>query len=327
MPPNDEIEYRIFTNSLLAERKIRRRSSVSSDQQAAKSIRELEPEDWTVLEALERSISRYEAVPIDRLRRETGYYPEQLRFRLGRLNYFGFVMNTEFGYIMNTAGLDSLALHSLAERNLISGMGSSVGMGKESDVFEVISDSGEESVIKFYRIGRTSFRATRKSRTYVSPANQHQWLAINMGAAQKEAEGLTRAARAGVKVPRFIARERHTVLMSKIDGIMLFRCNRDDIEDPIGLLREILDNVRKAYLRGKIINGDVSEYNILFDGNKSWIIDWPQYVSSRHPNAKELLKHDVSEPARFFRRRFAVNVDLDAATSYAMGEKTKLEIS
>lgn len=299
---------------------------MSSAQQAAKSIRELEPEDWTVLEALERSISRYEAVPIARLRRETGYYPEQLKFRLGRLNYFGFVMNSEFGYVMNTAGLDSLALHSLVERNLISGMGSSIGMGKESDVFEVISDAGEESVIKFYRIGRTSFRATRKSRSYVSPASQHQWLSINMGAAQKEAEGLTRAAGAGVNVPRFIARDRHTVLMSKVDGMMLFRCTKDDVENPTILLKEILQNVRKAYLKGKIINGDVSEYNILFDGTEPWIIDWPQFVSSKHPNAKEQLKRDVSEPSRFFRRKFAVEVDTEAATSYVMGKKKKLEV-
>lgn len=299
---------------------------MSSAQQAAKSIKRLEPEDWIVLEALERSIPRHEAVPIARLRRETGYYPEQVRFRLGRLNYFGFVMNTEFGYVMNTAGLDSLALHSLVERNLISGMGSSIGMGKESDVFEVISDAGEESVIKFYRIGRTSFRATRKSRSYVSPANQHQWLSINMGAAQKEAEGLTRASMAGVNVPRFIARDRHAVVMSRIDGMMLFRCTKEEIEKPIILYTEILQNIRKAYVSGKIVNGDVSEYNILFDGTKPWIIDWPQFVSSRHPNAKEQLKHDVSETARFFRRKFEVQVDIEAATSYVMGKTTKLEV-
>ena len=42
-------------------------------------------------------------------------------------------------------------------------------MGKESDVFEVINDSGKELVIKFYRIGRTSFRSTRLSKYLLEP--------------------------------------------------------------------------------------------------------------------------------------------------------------
>ena len=46
------------------------------------------------------------------------------------------------------------------------------------------------------------------------------------------------------------------------------------------------------YTKGTMVNGDVSEYNILFDGEMPWIIDWPQYVTSNHPNAKELLSRD-----------------------------------
>ncbi len=97
-------------------------------------------------------------MPLSRLQKETGYYREQVEFRLSQPNYWGFVMKSRYGYIMNTAGLDLLALHSFVEKGLISGMGSSVGMGKESDVFNVVNDSGLNSVIKFYRIGRTSFR-------------------------------------------------------------------------------------------------------------------------------------------------------------------------
>jgi RIO kinase 2 len=297
---------------------------VSSAQQAAKTLRNLEQEDWVVLEALEKAMSRFESVPLRPLIRETGYYPEQLKFRLSRLNYLGFVMNTQYGYVMNAGGLDLLALHAFVEEGLITGMGSAVGMGKESDVFEVISESGEESVIKFYRIGRTSFRSTRKTRTYVNPSNQHQWLSINVGAAQKEAEGLTRAKDAGVNVPRFFARNRHAVLMSKIDGVMLFRCKKQDIENPAHLFAEILENIRRAFVRGKMVNGDISEFNILYDGELPWIIDWPQYVSVSHPNASELLRHDVSEPARFFGKKFGVKLNLERAISYVEGKSKKL---
>ena len=289
---------------------------MSSAQIAAKSIRELEEEDWLVLRVLESSLPRYESVPLNHIKRETGFSTHQLNFRLGKLNRVGFVMGSSYGYIMNTSGLDALALNSLAERKLVAGMGSAIGMGKESDVFEVINDTGIESVIKFYRIGRTSFRKTRKARAYVSPENQHQWLAININAAQKEAEGLTRAESAEVNVPHFIARDRHAVLMSKIEGVMLYRCRKEDIQEPMNLIEDIFRNLKNAYTKGSMINGDVSEYNILSDGERSWIIDWPQFVSLSHQNAQEILKRDVENITKFFGKRFALRIDSAGVISY-----------
>ncbi len=254
----------------------------------------------------------------------TGLSSGKLLFRLGRLNAFGFVIKMERGYNLVSAGLDALALHSFVKQNLVSGMGRSIGMGKESDVFEVINDSGTRSVIKFYRIGRISFRATRLKRSYSDPKSQHQWLAINIDAARKEEEGLKLALRAGVRTPNFIARDRHAVLMSEVEGIMLHACRKDDVGNPKKLEREILEHARKAYLRAGMINGDLSEYNILYDGSDPWIIDWPQYVLKDHPNAKELLAHDVSNITLFFMKRFAQKLDELKALKYVSGEIQRL---
>jgi RIO kinase 2 len=300
---------------------------MSSAQIAAKSLKDLEPEDWTVLRALEKFISEYESVPERIIEKESGFHHDQVLFRLGRLNYFGFVMGSRFGYILNTAGLDALALKTLVTRNFIASMGASIGMGKESDVFEVVSDSGQQSVIKFYRIGRVSFRTTRKTRSYVSSENQHQWLEINVGAAQKEAQGLTQALKAKVNVPRFIARDRHAVLMSEIEGTMLFKCTEEDIKRPRTLMKEVLLNVRRAFTKAKMINGDVSEYNILFDGKIPWIIDWPQFVPTSHSNAAELIRRDVINSISFFRRKFAISVEIEDAVSYVTGKSLKLKIN
>lgn len=299
---------------------------MSSAQEAARSIRKLEEEDWAVLQSLEKSISKFESIPLSRIERETHLHVDQLKFRLGRLNLFGFVMSSQYGYILNTAGLDALALNAFVRKGLISGMGTSIGMGKESDVFDVINDTGEESVIKFYRIGRTSFRTTRKTRAYVTPENQHQWLAINIGAAQREAEGLTRAANAGANVPVFIARDRHAVLMSKIEGVMLYKCGREDVQDPVKLLKDILVNLMKVYTKSKIINGDISEYNILFDGLQPWIIDWPQFVSIFHDNAKELLRRDIVNCLLYFRKKFGVQVNTEAAETFVSGQTSRVTI-
>jgi RIO kinase 2 len=294
---------------------------MSSAQVAARTIKDLEPEDWEVLLAVERSIPNFESVPIERIGKLTSLHPDQLLFRLDRLNFLGFLMKSPFGFILNTAGLDVIALNGLVKRNIISGMGRAIGMGKESDVFETINDKGECSVVKFYRIGRISFRSTRKNRAYTSPESQHQWLTINLQAALKEEEGLVQAVKVGVSTPTFIAREKHAVVMTEVEGKMLYKCMESDVRAPRKLLAQILENERLAYTKAGIINGDLSEYNILFDGVKPWIIDWPQYAESNHPNATELLKRDVENSISYIRRKFGVKVDSEKASDYVLGKR------
>ena len=267
----------------------------------------------------------HEAVSAKLIETESGLHADQVEFRLGRLNYSGFVMRTRYGFVLNTAGLDALALNSLVKRNVISSMGKSIGMGKESDVFEVMSDSGREMVIKFYRIGRTSFRSTRRSRSYTSPETQHQWLAVNIAAAQSESIGLKKAKDAGIDVPEMISRDRHAVVMSQIHGTMLFKCTTEDIKKPKELARRILDDLRKAY-GADMINGDVSEFNILYDGEIPWIIDWPQFVSVSHANAPEVLRRDVENSMSFFERKFGLKVSIDEAIRFVKGEKKRVSI-
>ncbi len=277
-----------------------------------------------MLGALEKSISRFESIPFPVLLKLTGLSSGKLLFWLGRLNAFGFVIKTEHGYNLVSAGLDALALHSFVKLNLISGMGRSIGMGKESDVFQTINEAGGRSVIKFYRIGRISFRATRLKRSYSSPESQHQWLAINIHAAQKEAEGLRMAKEAGVRTPDLIARDRHAVLMGEVEGVMLHACGKEDVKDPKKLFAEILENARKAYTKAGIIDGDLSEYNILYDGFNPWIIDWPQYERRNHPNAKEMISHDVGNIVSFFSKKFDLKLDKKKALRYVTGESEKI---
>jgi RIO kinase 2 len=254
----------------------------------------------------------------------TGLSEGKLLFWLGRLNAFGFTIKTEHGYNLVSAGLDALSLHSYVTRNLISGMGRSVGMGKESDVFETINEAGLKYVIKFYRIGRISFRATRIKRSYSRTESQHHWLEINIHAAEKEAEGLQIARRVGVKTPDLIARDRHTVLMNEIEGVMLHVCHREDVERPKELYSKILENARKAYVKGGIINGDLSEYNVLYDGIDPWIIDWPQFVKKDHPNAKLLLDHDIKNIVSFFKKKFGMRLSEKKALKYVSSESEDL---
>ena len=294
---------------------------MSSAQHAAQIIRELELNDWMTLRALESSIKKGEFTPTTYLTKESKLNEEEIEFRLQRLYDFKLIRGTAKGSALLWAGFDALALKGFVDRDLVSGMGKPIGVGKESDVFEAVSDKGENLAIKFYRIGRTSFRDTRRKRAYLQ-ASQHQWLLVNSAAAKREFEALEKLYPLGIAVPHALARERHAILMERIEGMLL--ANLIKIPRASSVLKKILLNVARAYREGSLINSDLSEFNILYDGTKIYLIDWPQAVDSSHRNAENLLRRDVRNVVNFFSRRHGVKCDLESALAYVKGEAKKL---
>ena len=107
------------------------------------------------------------------------------------------------------------------------------------------------------------------------------------------------------------------MLLKELPGVRL--TNRPELVDAKKVLREIMDTVREAYMKAGMINGDLSEYNILTDGATVWLIDWPQWVGKDHPNAKELMRRDVGAVAKFFERSYGLSADIDALVAYVTG--------
>lgn len=296
---------------------------MSTAQQAARVVKELEKNDWKVLRALESSIEKGEFTPITYLAVESRLNEEEVEFRLRRPAAFDLVRSTPKGFALTWAGYDALALKGLVDKELISGMGMSIGVGKESDVFEVVSDKGENLAIKFYRIGRISFRDTTRKRAY-RDSSHHQWLMVSSAAAKREFEALQKLYPLDVAVPHAFARDRHAILMEKIEGPLLV--NLPEIPRASSILRKILLNVSKAY-KGGLINSDLSEFNVLYDGVSIFLIDWPQAVDVSHRNAETLLRRDVHNILSFFKRRHGIECNLEAALGYVKGRTKKLEVS
>ena len=98
--------------------------------------------------------------------------------------------------------------------------------------------------------------------------------------------------------------------------------------NPERVLREILRNVRRAYVKACVVHADLSEYNILLknDGHVL-IIDWPQAVTMEHPNAGELLERDVTNVLSFFSRRFQVRATPEKVLKYVSGKTRALSFS
>jgi RIO kinase 2 len=169
--------------------------------------------------------------------------------------------------------------------------------------------SGEPAVIKLHRHGRTSFRSVRRTRGYIAERRHTSWLYISRLAATREYSGLQKLYPVGVSVPKPIAQNRHAIVMSAIEGDLLSDCSV--FSKPLKILNSIIQNVRKAYVKAHMIHADLSEYNVLVTPKlKILIIDWPQWITSNHPNWNLYLERDLKNILCFFERKFGVKQDL-----------------
>jgi RIO kinase 2 len=287
---------------------------VSSAEKAAEVLPKLENYDLRVLQSIELGMIKHQLVPHEEVLRLSGLNISEIDHRLDILYKNELIYRERdpyLGYLMNFAAYDLLALNALVKADILEYLGPSIGIGKESDVFEGITPDEEIVSVKFHRLGRTSFRDTRRKREYLADRRHTSWLYQSRLAAETEYKALNEMYNAGVQVPRPIHHNRHIIVMQFIEGSQL--SDIISLEEPFLFLNDILDGIRKSYKAG-VIHGDLSEYNVLIDRNtKVWIIDWPQFITSDHPNADEILKRDVGNILHYFKRKHGSSMTLDEA--------------
>jgi len=297
---------------------------MSSAEVAVRAIKRLEEEDLMVLAAIEANMKTFEYVPVEGIAHFSSLSSGETVYRLGRLNQFGLVVRqagTYVGYSLNYAGYDALAINALVKDGLLEAFGKPLGVGKEADVYDALTPSGDRVAVKFQRLGRTSFRQTRRKRGYLAEGKKVSWLYQSSLAAEKEFEALERVHKVGVSVPEPIRRNRHMIVMGMIGGVKL--ADYASLGGPKRILKEILRNVRIAYAKAGIVHGDLSEYNVILESTGHvLIIDWPQYVEKTHPSAEGLLARDVKTIVGYFARKFRVMVDSRKALTYVRGVRS-----
>ncbi len=297
---------------------------MSSAEVAVHVFKELEIEDFRILNIIEAGMSKHEFVPKEQIQRYAKLPMDRIDFTLGKLNKLGLTYRTKEtynGHTLNYAGYDCLAINALVKAGIIESFGQSLGVGKEADVYDALNAESKRIAVKFHRLGRISFRQTRRTRGYT---REHStWLFQSHIAAEKEFQAMKLAYDNGVSVPEPISQNRHVVAMGMIEGAQLSKYK--DIGNPEKVLKEILLNLRKAYLKAHLIHADISEYNIILrpDG-RILIIDWPQAVKTDHANAAELLDRDIKNVLTFFSRKFNVDLAAETACKYVVGEARSL---
>ena len=120
------------------------------------------------------------------------------------------------GYRLTNSGYDYLGLQTLVARGTISGFGSQIGTGKESNVYVVTNSEGESLCLKLHRLGRICFRNIKEKRDYHKHRQSASWLYLSRISATKEFAYLKALHSRGFRVPKPIDFNRHCVIMELI---------------------------------------------------------------------------------------------------------------
>ena len=295
---------------------------MSTTESAASVLKCLKDEAGRTLAGLERSASGFGTPDLGRLSRMARLPPDRVGFATDALEKKGLIMRRGHGYALTKEGVEAMALKDYVKKDLIFALGAAFAKGKESDVYEALTEEGTAYALKFYKIGRVSFTSIRMSRVR-EVAEFRRWMTANYDGASREYDAQRKLQGLSPWFPKAVAYSRSTVLLEELSGVRL--SNRPYLENPLSALRTIVEAMRTAFIRANLVNADLSEYNILSDGASVWLIDWPQAVAASHPNSAELLMHDVKAVAAFFRRAYAVDSDPDAAFEYVTGKAEQLE--
>lgn len=165
----------------------------------------------------------------------------------------------------------------------------------------------ESVVIVDKRMRRAAAKNTRFGRT----VREEVW-------AGREFATLRRLWEAGASVPFAVAETPHGFLMQYVGtlGAAAPRLadTRPDAAEAASVFDQIVDSLRIFVSEG-IVHGDLSEYNVLVQHGRAWIIDLPQAVDLyEHPHGMELFARDVSSLCRYFSKRGVVR-DADELTA------------
>ena len=108
---------------------------MSSAEVAVKVFRQLESEDFRILNIIESAMSKREFVPVEQIQKYAKLPMDRIEFTLGKLNKLGLIYRTKGAYVghtLNYAGYDCLAINTLVKAGVIDSFGQTLRRWKRS---------------------------------------------------------------------------------------------------------------------------------------------------------------------------------------------------
>ena len=188
---------------------------------SARIVKQLENLEYRVLKVFVSSIKHHEIINNHNIFSYSNLHKDRIDYAVNSLLKLKLITKTEKGFKLLTAGLDVYALKLLVDSGIILGIGNSLGIGKESDVVEAISEIDQRRAVKFFRIGRISFTDTKRKRSLEKNKNVNSWLLINIEAAKREYDFLVKLKTTKMNIATPYFRSMHSIVMDRINGLPL----------------------------------------------------------------------------------------------------------
>ncbi|KAL7717312.1 Serine/threonine-protein kinase RIO2 [Entamoeba marina] len=267
-------------------------------------------EEFRVLMGIENGMKSHEIVPIDQIAKYAKL-TQSLTTRLLRdLHKNKLVWRSSQPYIgfrLTYLGYDYLALRTMSQRESITGIAQQIGVGKEADIYLATNAKGDNLVLKFHRLGRTSFRAVKSKRDYNNGKKVPNWLYLSRLSAEKEYAFMKALYDKGLKVPKPVDSNRHCVLMERIDGTLL--ANVKEMNDSVNVFSQAIELAVTLAELG-LIHCDLNEFNLILSGEEVLtLIDFPQMVSVKHKESVYFFNRDINCIKTFFWKRFGFGAE------------------
>jgi RIO kinase 1 len=187
-----------------------------------------------------------------------------------------------------------------------------VSTGKEANVYQAITETGEDRVIKIYKTSILVFKDRdkyvqgefrfRRGYCRTNPRKLVQtW-------AEKEMRNLSRIHQAGIPCPKPYVLKAHILVMDMIgrDGLpapLLKHANIKDKEQYRSIYYKLVVYMRRLYQECKLVHADLSEFNLILLDDELYIIDVSQSVEHDHVMALEFLRRDVKNVNDYFKKK------------------------
>ena len=266
---------------------------------------------WRVMKGIFENMWDYKYVPVEIISRDSGVEEHKVERILKSLSDERLVevKQTEYlGGAFTFLGLSLYSLYRFVRRDLVTMLGEKMGEGKESMIYNCMSKWGE-AVLKFHKVGYTSFKKVREKRDY---GNLH-YTVLMVRSAKNEFNALKKVY-GKVSVPKPYGWEGNAVLMELVDAKELYKVK---LENPKEVLDYIIEEIREMWKLG-IVHGDLSQFNILVNPEGIWFIDFPQAIDLSEIEsdeelkvAEDILRRDLTNLLNYFRKTYGIDVNVD----------------
>ncbi|HZY92830.1 MAG TPA: RIO1 family regulatory kinase/ATPase [Thermoplasmata archaeon] len=180
-----------------------------------------------------------------------------------------------------------------------------ISTGKEGGVFRATIAGGFRAV-KVYRIGNAVFRRlpAYALEALKRESSERNYARLVYAWTRREHTILRRMRSAEVPCPDVYGYLRNVLVMEFIgtEGMPAPRLQDAVVADPDQLAKRMAIAIRKMVVGAKLVHGDLSPYNVLYHEGTPVLIDVAQSVGVDHPQARELLRRDSDNFAKYLKK-------------------------